>query len=526
MARRTQLTQPPGRVPGLDTAMRYYPHNLDGSSHYLRGQFILTRRAALVPQGWTTTSHGPWALAHSEPLCRTGLAGLGGRALGWVLGHAVHPELGYLQGDLVHLGGADLDFQEFVRHLTGRFVAIDLRGGEPQVYLDAYGMLAAVYAPAEDTVASTGSLIPVSPATAFNTGRILATDIPYRNAMYPLGLTPRDGVERLLPNHILDLADWTPRRYWPRAAIGRTADPHEVASRTGAHIADTLRAVSEVMPLQIPLTAGLDSRLLLACAASLLERTEFFTADLGDADGYRDLRVASLIAARCKLRHRIYPWRRPRRRDLTTWAARTGAETGEPRGWRASRTLAEQSAGRASMTGFVGELARAYWWNRMDTTRAVTPEIIVWQCRIPLREEFLARAARWLEGLPPLDLIATMDLLYLEQRGGCWAGVVEYGELGDSSARLAPMCQGALVEDLLRLPEAARREQFVHREVIRTRWPELLEFPFNDEYDVPPLTGLKYSTKAKIHGWWGWSSRVLRRTLSNPAWLFDRSRVA
>jgi hypothetical protein len=505
--------------------MGYYPDELSFDPGLCRGQFLLTARDRLVPPGWVTRTHGRWTLAYSRPLACTDVQDAGGRPVAWILGHAVDSDGTLLrESEPARCALADeADFRRWVDALTGRFIAIHLGGSSPRLYQDVYGMLAAVFAPSEECVASTGLAIPVSPDTPFVPEWMQATDIPYRKAMYPLGLTPRRGVRRLLPNHVLDLSTWRLERVWPRATFRQDADPAQVTPRVAEVVRKTMAGVRDVFPLQIPLTAGLDSRLLLACARQLLDGTVFFTADLGDEGGWQDIVAAKAMARRFGLTHRLYPRRRARRRDLRTWAMRTGAETGEIRGWRACRTLSMQEANRASMTGFVGELARAYWWRRFTPATVVTPELIIGRCDA-LRPvpEFLRRAEEWLAGLPALNAVATIEMLYLEQRGACWAGVVEYGELGASALRLPPLCRADLVRDLIRLPDEYRRQDRVHLDLIASAWPELLEFPFNDAFTLPPSRRRLYRVHATVGRSAEFLGSKLRKARRQPGWILER----
>lgn len=507
--------------------MGYYPFELTADPSLCRGQFVLSARPALIPPKWEIRTHGRWTLGYSRPLICAPVRNQG-RLTGWVLGHAVHEAQGLLdetRGLALDEAG-DEKFIQMVEGLTGRFVVFQFTGDSLQAHQDIYGMLAAVYAPEEETVASTGLLIPVSSHTPFERHWILATDIPYRSAMYPVGLTPRRGVERLLPNHVLDLGSWRMRRTWPAASYVQDIDPREVTPRVQRNVRRTLEAVRSAVPLQMPLTAGIDSRLLLACARDMLDDTLFFTADLGDENGWQDVAAARHIAARFGLRHRVFPWKRARRADRRAWAVRTGGETGEIRGWRSSRTLGMQEAGRASITGFVGELARSYWWQRFTPHTVVTPDFILGRCVAPRLPEFQRRAEQWLAGLPPLNAIAVAEVLYLEQRGACWAGVVEYGELGDSALRLPPLGQASLVRDLLRLPEAYRRARRVHLDIIESAWPELLDFPFNQEYPVPHGLRRMFRARQAIAQRTSRAGQIWRRATRDRAWLARRLGIA
>jgi hypothetical protein len=100
-------------------------------------------------------------------------------------------------------------------------------------------------------------------------------------------------------------------------------------------------------------------------------------------------------------------------------------------------------------------------------------------------------ASNWLSELPTANLLEKLDLFYLEQRLGCWAGPSMYGPVG--SRFLAYVFNSRQIyKKMLSLPADYRREGRLSKDLIRLKWPELLEFPFNE-----PLGLLKLERKAR-----------------------------
>jgi hypothetical protein len=128
-----------------------------------------------------------------------------------------------------------------------------------------------------------------------------------------------------------------------------------------------------------------------------------------------------------------------------------------------------------------------------------------------MRREFLARCEAWLGALPPLDQVALADVFHIEQIKGCWAGVIEYGELGRSSARLCPMSAAEIVREALRLPIDYRLGLRLHQDVMGAAWPELLEFPFNDAAPLPRARMRWYAVKEWSARRVGRMTRLIRR---------------
>jgi len=499
----------------------YYPHQLKFSHEALVGQFIITTREQAIPTGWRAESHGRWTLGTSDPVPVIPVHNQTGGKAGWLIGHVITERGQFLlpgnPAEAPVLGPVD-DFGAFVDRLNGRFVAVDLRSPDPRVFPDGQASLAAVWSEAEQCVASTTTLIPRSAATPFLVERILLTDIPYSDGMYPLGLTHRAGVERLLPNHVLDLGSWQHRRRWPLAPIDRAADPHAVAALVGSAVRSALGAVHAVFPLDLTLTAGRDSRMMLACAGPWRDEIRAYTCYVGDLMSWRDVTVATRIAQATGITHRVLA-ARSGRRELVDWVVRTGAEAGETRGWRHGRAFADQSPGRATITGVAAWISTIGKRRLNFLKQPITPERVLTRCKAPPRKEYLDRAADWLANLSSIDDVAISDLLLIEQRQGCWAGVIEYGELGESSARLSPMTSGTIIHAVLRLPMEYRIGRRLHLDVIERNWPELLEFPFNEDVPTPRVRSGIFALRAGIARRRAPLARIWRKVWTQPGWL-------
>ena len=80
--------------------------------------------------------------------------------------------------------------------------------------------------------------------------------------------------------------------------------------------------------------------------------------------------------------------------------------------------------------------------------------------------------------LPYRDLPTVLDLLYLEQRVGCWATPQFYGHVTPMSYMVG-FNHRRIIESFLRLPFEFRFARNLPDAVIRNRWSELLDLPFN-----------------------------------------------
>jgi hypothetical protein len=373
---------------------------------------------------------------------------------------------------------SDAAMETFIYAFAGRFAVVALHD-HPRFYLDPCGSLSAVYCAHRRMIASTPSLIPYDEQSRDRTELTLAIGIPYTDGMYPLDMTPRHGVGRVLPNHYLDLRGWRTVRHWPKQPLQAVASVEETVTEIATLVRRNIGAVIRATPTYLKLTAGWDSRMLLACAREWAHRLEFFTAEIGDVGAATDCDTARRIAKRLGLRHRILPWEEPRDEDLEEWMFRIGYSTSERRGWRTVTMYKHLPGGHAVLAGNAGEIARAYYWNDSDTEATViTPERLIAHCECPIEAETVERARAWLASLPTANAFDVLDLFMIEQDMGGWASVVQYAE-SDAGFAIFPLCHRGILERMLGLPGSYRRSGNLPRDIIAREWPELLEWPIN-----------------------------------------------
>ena len=127
-----------------------------------------------------------------------------------------------------------------------------------------------------------------------------------------------------------------------------------------------------------------------------------------------------------------------------------------------------------------GEVGRCFYWRRQDLNGAKlsAPELIR-RLRLPPHPRLIGKAEEWLASLPASEAPHVLDLLYIEQRLGCWAAPQGYGQ---RTTGMAPLADQQLFELMLSLPWDYRFEQKLAVDLIARLWPELLAYPFNQEF--------------------------------------------
>jgi hypothetical protein len=428
----------------------------------------------------------------------------GDRPVGWMLGYPISEEGGLLADGEAHLVptramASPVSFEGFVYAFGGRFAVVLLDGHDPRFYLDPCGSLSAVYCAQQRSVASTSNRSPYRAHTRDRLELEQALGIPYTEGMYPLTMTSRYGVERILPNHYLDLRDWQTVRHWPTQPLAEAASVQEAIAEIATILKRQIAAIVARTPTYLPLTAGQDSRMLLACGRELSDRLELFTRDMGDERGALDCDTARRIARRFGLRHRVVANEKATEEDREEYMFRISYSTSEFRGWQSATMLRRLPDGHALLIGCAGEVARGYYWQRHDSeTTVISPQRLLGYCLCPLEQEPLALMGNWLDTVPALNAFEVLDLFFVEQDLGGWAGILPYAEC-DPGSWVFPLCHRRILENMLSLPAWYRRAGEMPQDVIAQEWPELLAWPINRAVGFSrSLTRLKRAISRKF----------------------------
>ncbi|MEO0372964.1 MAG: asparagine synthase-related protein [Pseudomonadota bacterium] len=189
---------------------------------------------------------------------------------------------------------------DYMAHCAGRYAFVIILDDVERLYLDPVGSLGAVYDANEGRVASTLNLVlhrPVIENQSYPLAALAAED----KARFAFGHTADQHVRRLLPNHYLDLTTFRETRHWP--GEGDIIEPDE-AQQT-ALVTGIVKRLEQIVaalanhtePVYLPLSGGIDSRVLLACARPSLDRLTLFS-HAENQQSRKDSRIATKLARR------------------------------------------------------------------------------------------------------------------------------------------------------------------------------------------------------------------------------------
>jgi hypothetical protein len=426
-------------------------------------QYLVARDRERIPEVYALHTLSDWyiGIARDLELVRVSLPD--GRAL-CLVGHPV--DLGGSLERLRNIG----DIEELYE-LAGSWIALFETACGVELQLDAAGSLPAVYAPEHGVIAASPGLIPECPDDAD-----LKAAFPIEeNAFFPFGLTPKRGLLRLLPNHRLSLDTMTATRHWANIAPEGKHKPEDNVAFIAERLRKLLAAVAAQHALSLPLTAGYDSRALLACLPVNAEISSF--TSMLDQDAVEDARVATKLAAALDMSYHAVPYLAPSAEERNAWLDSTGHCVGGRVSYN-FKTVASQTAGRVMCLGLAGEVGRAFYAAGVTRGTTLTVDVLLQKLGLPLHSSGLRAASRWLGGLPDLDAQQILDLLYVEIRLGCWAGP-QLIAAGPSVYRLVPFNQRPIFERALDVPHELRRKDFIPAAIVKRQRPELAELPYN-----------------------------------------------
>jgi hypothetical protein len=485
----------------------YLPSSLakDFSNDDLVDQFILTRSQAWIPESWNKKKLHSWHLgthpslpvvqftfANSNITCT--LLGFIASASGEILENGQTLSLSFSEKNFVD------EFENWLYAHCGRYVAILTGSIYERVYLDPFGSLATVFSAKAETVSSTNMLIPYNEGLNDNLALINKFEIPLKSNYFSLGLDPRHNVERLLPNHFLSLADWSSSRHWPTEDFTVCNNPLEIVAEIGTMLGDTIKSFAEHYGrVQLPITAGGDSRMVLAGARETRDKIDLFTFDLEPSVDPADLRVGSSVASQAKLPHAIYTGHPPGEIELRRWLWRNGATVTAPVGWKNQHAFRSMNPDYPSFPAVAGELGRPIVYRDMEEIiNPLNVPALLQRWHIPVIPETVAAAQSWQTDLNTSDAMTMMGLFYLENRVGCWASPVLYSQCLTGCCCVYPYNNRRIISLLLSLPKNYRlRENFVI-DLIRQKWPALLYPAFSNESRKAWLAKLLFSGLGRI----------------------------
>ena len=316
-----------------------------------------------------------------------------------------------------------------------------------------------------------------------------------RNKEYwwPGESSPYKEIKHLLPNHCLNLETGRCFRYWPQRGLEKLTLDQAVEKVSGI-LRGLLQSASNRFDLAISLTAGWDSRLILASSKEISHKVSYMTVKkLSMSESSADLAIPSKTASKLGLEYDIVQ-------------ATSHADDQFLKLFRESVTLAHDvwapdaqaifdfyHQSKVAVVGGVSEVARCSYSRSKYDKQTLTARKLSTLARMGEHPFAIKFFKDWLSGLGDIYNLNVLDLFQWEQRTGNWLAMcqLEFGMAWQDI--FAPYNCRSLLSNMLAVDEKHRRPpKFrLYRELILHLWPEVLREPINPHKKKSLVTRLK-----------------------------------
>ncbi len=471
----------------------------DGLRH--RRQFVLGPAFPQACSEWNRValSHG-WCLAAHPDLAvvQERCGNLTATLLGYIL-DPDHPEfgnadiVGSIAREVEAAGEWNAVFELTTRH-GGRWALLLDDGAELRIFTDAMGHRRVFYTPGAAAgtawlasqpgmIAEQLQLTPDPDAVEFIEACRAVND-EYR---FPGDTSAFAGIRHLQPNHYLDLTNMQCRRFWPAHAL-RALSADEAIGRAAALLQGLMRSAAHRGGLGLRMTAGLDTRMLLAAAHGVREDLYLFSMIWADVTpDSTDVALPARLLSHLGLEQHMV--RCPDRMDaafaqtyednVAFARCRYGAIVqGLFDSVPHDRILVEGSA-----NAITRGLCRAS--RRLRDPGAVTGRELASVAGMGDLKFAVAAFERWLQDATPLYNVDVMDLFCWENREGD-RQTLNRPECDISHEVLVPFNCRAYLTALLGVEAHLRREpeDVLHRRIIEHMWADVLHEPIHPDPDT------------------------------------------
>lgn len=462
-------------------------------AHHLRyrRQFLLSTDAShVLPGGKRVLIGGHYHVSAHRDLELTHIE-RGGKSL-TLLGFALDPDSPESGNEqillrLIDVAGSPEEVIRATDALGGRWVLIVHDGRETIVLQDATGQRQVYYVRdpeggamvcASEVGVMSEMLRLTMDAEAVDFIRSRKTD-DYEIYWMPGDTSLYAGIAALLPNHYLSLPDGTCHRFRPVPPL-EPITPQQALAECVRLLKGQIESARRRYPLAIPMTAGWDSRLMLALNQDHAADLYAFTLAYPHLPvGSMDVVVPARLLEKLGIAHHVIPYPKTLDAGFREIFRHNNASANNAYCGDIEALHVHYPEERVCVTGDAAEIVKCYYRRTRPLTQPVSATELAEFSRLG-QHPFAVRAfGRWLDdaGNPPIDLL---DLFCWEQMAGRWQAKIraEYDMVQES---FAPLNNRRLLGIMLSVDAGQRRapDFGFFAELIGALWPEVLSEPIN-----------------------------------------------
>lgn len=300
---------------------------------------------------------------------------------------------------------------------------------------------------------------------------------------WPAAGTPYKALLRLLPNHYLDINTGTSRRYWPETSI-RTLGMDECVNIVSEIMQGMMRALSNRFNLAMGVTAGLDSRVVLAASKAVKDQISFITVRQSRMkDNHADIMVPSSLLTKLGIEHEVIGAPASMGAEFSSAYKKHVFLAHDHYGADAEAIAKRFHREKVVITGSGAEVGRCAYRDKLpgSSVREFTPSDLSRLQGMGSIRFVIKHFSDWLTDTGDRHNVKLLDLFEWEQGHGNWLATTQLEmDMAWKDIFTPYNCRDLLVA-LLSVDEAYRRPpgHLLFKGLITSMWPELLSEPIN-----------------------------------------------
>ena len=381
------------------------------------------------------------------------------------------------------------DFQQLtnnVAHYSGRFVLIYVRNSHIYLIHDAMATRKIYYMNQnkELWIASQPHLLAKVLGIEHTTDK---SKVLFYNseAFYQLhhasigNTTCYDGLFQLMPNHFLNVSSFQVKRYWPNAAI-QFRPVKEVVEQCSEMINGFMESIANRYKVMLPVTAGKDSRMLMAGSRNCKDRIFFYVnKEKGLNPESADLKMPLKLFKQLGLCFHVIDPHIDIDDDFKSVYFSNNPYASKkflPHIYNYYKNYSD----RVNLPGNIASAGyELYNYKEME----ITAESLAHLNNVGMYNYAVKYYDNWLKNCKDICAVNNLTLLHLfywEERMGNWGSQVQLDK-DIAQEDINPFNSRHLIQTFLSVPGKylERPDFLLQRRVINFMWPELLKVPIN-----------------------------------------------
>ena len=393
-------------------------------------------------------------------------------------------------------------------NLGGRWALVATFGNKKYLFNDALGLRQAFYTDPE----CTGSLLVMSQPKIGADLLDLTIDIAAQEFIdshdfrsnpeykWPGASTPYSEIKHLLPNHYLDLGTGLCHRYWPNRRLEKI-ELNDAVNEFSSLLKGLIEAAASRFDLALAVTAGIDSRLVLAASKDVRDKISYFTVRQWMApDDHADVAVSGKLLDQLGLQHSIIKASVTTTPEFSRVFKKNVFMAHDHYGSDAEAILKYFSRKKVAVTGSGAEMGKCcYDLLGLDHGDITAEQLLTVLHEMGTHKFSIQHIQQWLQGLGDTHNVNLFDLLFWDLSHGNWLPMTQLEFDIAWKDIFTPYNCRTILTIMLSVDEKYRKEPDpkLFLETIRNLWPEVLCEPINPHKETEEV-GIRQRIKNLI----------------------------